>query len=459
MIASGLRQYSGKIGYRIIVDHVIDAVSAKHLVPGEKLPPQRDLAQDIGVAVATVGRAYTELEAKGFVASHVGRGTFIAMRPPIADEPGGRAASQIELGIYRAPVPSGNLRLPELLRTLAATPRAEALLGSAPTPGFAHHRATVAQWSERFGIMADPDDIILSNGGNHAVTAALSGLTPVGANIATEELTDPRMKAVANFLGRRLVGIGCDSDGMLPDELNAACRKEQISALYCTPVHHNPTNVTMSAARRAAIVEVARHHDLTIIESNIYGTIAPCEAPPLRQLAPERTYFILSLGRIIGAGIKVGWLVCPPGMARHAQIGVAMTTGIASPLMVELACQLIDNGRLEELSCWQQDENRHRLSILRRFPLLSQAKSSPTSAHVWLNLPEAWRAEDLVEYAAKDLNISIAATHTFVVGRRSVPHSVRLVIGSPESQGQLTTACEGLEQLISHAPRPSAERG
>ncbi|MFT3972146.1 MAG: PLP-dependent aminotransferase family protein [Amaricoccus sp.] len=467
MIVAELRQLSEKPGYRVIVETVIEAIASRKMAPGEKLPPQRDLAQDIGVAVATVGRAYNELEQRGFVASHVGRGTFVIFNPPApaagADmagaRQGGRGIEPIELGTYRAPLPGLELRLPDLLRSIAASSEPAGLLGSAPTAGLRHHREAVAIWSRRFGIEADPEDLVLTNGGQHAVMAALSGLTEAGTSVATEELTDPRMKAVAHFLGRKLIGVGCDAEGMIPAQLDATCQRERISALYITPRHQNPTNVTMPAGRRAAIVAVARAHGLKIIESNIYGTLDEGAPLAIRELAPERSYYISSFGRILGAGMKVGWIVTPPGEARSVQIGVAMSTGVASPLMVELAYQMIANGKLAEMVVWQRAENETRLQTLRGFPLLSQATGSPTSSHVWLKLPEPWRAEDLVEYAARDHAISIASTHTFVVGRRQIPHAVRLVIGAPSDQSQLFEACAHLEALIRHDPRPSLGKG
>lgn len=455
MLVEKLRQTSGKIGFRTIVEAVIDAIAARTLVPGQKLPPQRHLAQDIGVAVATVSRAYSELEAQGFTTSHVGRGTFISLHPRRDKEPSALSSGPIELGVYRAPVPHLSRGLATILASIAASTDIESILDSVPVAGLARHREVVSQWIKRSQIDADPEDIILTNGGQHAVMVALSGLTESGAHIATEELTDPRMKAVASFLGRNLLGVACDSDGMLPDDLDRLARTKKISAVYCTPRHHNPTNVTMSAERRKDIVEIARRHNLTIIESDIYGSLAEEHIPSLCQLAPERTYCVSSFGRIAGAGMKVGWLIAPPGNVKTTQIGVAMTTGVASPFMAELATRMIVDGKMEEMLRWQRIENRHRLSLLRGFPVLSQARGDPTSSHVWLKLPEPWRAEDIIEAAASEHDINIAPSHTFVVGRRTVPHAIRLVIGAPLNQDELLLACERLEKLLAIGPRPS----
>lgn len=459
MLVAELRQFKGRIGYRTIVDTVIGAVAARKLHPGEKLPPQRDLAEDIGVAVGTVGRAYSELEEQGFITSHVGRGTFIAFRSLRADPAEPVDAGPIELGIYRAPVPRLGNGIPALLTAMAESSMAAHFLGSAPSAGLDHHREVVGQWVRDSGLEVDHADIVLTNGGQHAVLAALSGLTGSTARIATEELTDPRMKAVASFLGRSLVGVACDDQGMLPDDLDRLCRREAISAVYCTPRYHNPTNVTLPAERREAIVGIARRHDLTIIESDIYGTIAEDIGIPLRRLAPERTYLVSSFGRIAGAGMKVGWLIGPPGSLKQTQIGVAMSTGFASPLMVELACRMVSTGKMQDMQRWQQAENRHRLSILRSLPILSQARGDPASGHVWLHLPDPWRAEDLVDAAARELGVNIAPSHSFVVGRKTMPHAVRLVISAPDSHEQLAIACKRLEGLIAEGPRPSAVAG
>ena len=96
------------------------------------------------------------------------------------------------------------------------------------------------------------------------------------------------------------------------------------------------------------------------------------------------------------------------------------------------------------------------LAALATFPLLGMAKTDIASPHVWLPLPEQWRAEDFVEAAAAD-GVTIAPTHSFVVGRRPMPHAVRLCIGSPPSVEALQIACERLERLLGSQPKSSFE--
>lgn len=453
-IQSGIRPV-----YRAIVEAVAAGIADGRFRPGDRLPPQRELAQQLNLAVATVGRAYAELEAQGRIASHVGRGTFIAALPRLRlpeAEPASQLGHPVDLATYRTPVPPVEVEFTAALQRLGAELGPQLALSDSPAAGRWHHRAALAEWLSGFGVAVEPSQVIVTDGGQHATMAALSTLTHPGDAIATEELTDARMKAVAGYLDRRLAPVAMDGDGMIPEALEQLCRSSRIAAIFVTPRCQNPTNSTLPAARRAAIVAIARAFDLPIVESDIYGTILDTPEVPLFALAPERTHFVTSLGRILGPGLKVGCLVSPAGDVLRTQAGVGMSTGSATPLMAELALHWLAENRLQGLIDWQRAENGRRLAVLRRFPLLGAARAHPHSAHVWLTLPEPWRAEEFVAAAASH-NIGIAQTHSFVVGRRSLPHAVRLCIGAPPSLEALEGACERLERLLGTAPRSHVE--
>ena len=454
-----LRQSAGRLGYRTIMEAVIEEISERKFHPGQRLPPQREMAHDLGVAVATVSRAYTELEAQGFVASHVGRGTFVSERRETRPSVATSVQDDIDLATYRVPVPAMNDPLRKVLRTILADLDPNRILGSAPTAGLPLHRAAMAEWLVMAArIQVGADQIVLTNGGQHAVMAALSTVTRQGQAIATEVLTDPRMKAVASFLDRRLLAIACDEHGLLPDALDHLCRTQEVAAVYCTTRNQNPTNVTLSLERRMALVEVARKFDLPIIESDIYGSLSNDAVAPIFTIAPERTHFITSLGRIVGPGMKVGCLVSPIADVVRTQLGVAMSTGVATPIATELAARIILGGQIEAMVEWQRTENLRRVALFNAHSLLSGAITNPSSPHVWLTLPEPWRAEDFVEAAAGH-GVLIAPSHSFVVGRQSVPHAVRLVLGAAQTFDHLEVACQKLHALIATQPRPSSSAG
>lgn len=435
--------------YKAIVQAVSNAVASKVLRPGDRLPTQRELSDQLGWAVATIGRAYSELEALGVITSRVGSGTFVASSGGAREV---SLKSGIDLATYKVPIPPIREALTRSMANLFAGEDPSLVLGASPAAGLHRHREAVALWLGRQGVSVDPSQVIITNGGQHSTMSALSTLTHEGEALATDELTDPRMKAVAAYLGRRLVPVAMDDDGMLPDALDQCCRTEKPVAIYVTTRCQNPTTATLPLDRRVAIAEIARRYDLPIIESDIYGSLHDDPAPQIISLAPERTHHVGAFGRIAGPGMKVGWLVSPASEVARTQAGVGMSTGSASLINVEIACGWVADGTMETLAQWQKAEVARRLATLARFPHLSAARSEPLCAHIWMQLPDRWRAEELVEQAALH-HISIAPTHSFLVGRGSTPHAVRLCIGSPADLGELEAAAERIERLLSTAPR------
>ena len=456
-----LIQFPERPGYAEIAAVIVDGIARRSLTAGERLPPQRELAHGLRVAVATVGRAYAQLERQGFVESHVGRGTFIAGgRPRLARghaEDGAAIAWPVDLASYRVPVPPLQADLAETLRAILAEQTPQRLLGSCPAAGHLAHRAAMAQFVRRLGVTAEPEQVVLTNGGQHAIMAALSTITNTGELVATEAITDPRMKAVASYLDRPLVAVEFDGHGMLPDALDRVCRDHRIAAVIVTPRAHNPTNSTMPADRRAALIDVVARHGLPLIESDIYGTILHDEVPPLAAMLPGQTHYITSLGRIAGPGMKLGCIVSPRGDVARTCQGVAMSTGTATPMLAEIAARWIVEGRIDGMVRWQQAENLRRVSLLETFAMLRGARAAAGSTHAWLPLPAAWRAEEFVS-ASEAQGVLIAPSHSFAVGRTHLPHAVRLCIGAPGSIEQLQAACTRLDRLLATRPRTALAR-
>jgi DNA-binding transcriptional MocR family regulator len=208
--------------------------------------------------------------------------------------------------------------------------------------------------------------------------------------------------------------------------------------------------------RRVAIAEVARRHHLQIVENDIYGTILDDPLPPIQAIAPERTHYLTSLGRIAGPGMKVGCLISPADQTSKTQAGVGASTGTSTLLTVELATAMIETGDLAAMADWQREENARRIALVGRFEHLATGRLHPASPHLWLPLPDRWRAEDFVEAAARR-KVVIAPTHGFMADRGSIPHAVRLCIGAPKDLSSLEAACGRLDRLMGSVPRSSVD--
>ncbi|RBJ62622.1 PLP-dependent aminotransferase family protein, partial [Pseudomonas sp. MWU12-2534b] len=116
---------------------------------------------------------------------------------------------------------------------------------------------------------------------------------------ATEHLASPGLIRSSGIQGIKLLGLPMDSQGLVHEALEEACRHHRLAALYCTPTLQNPSTAAQSAARREAIAEVCRRHNLLILEDETHAVLMARRPAPLAQFAPERTVLISSPSKAV----------------------------------------------------------------------------------------------------------------------------------------------------------------
>ena len=198
--------------------------------------------------------------------------------------------------------------------------------------GLPEHRQAGANWAGRYGLDAIAEDVIVCAGAQHGLTCCLSGLFRAGDRIATDALTYPGMKTLASMLGIRLVPIAMDEQGMMPEALDAACRRDTIKGVYLMPGVHNPTTATMSSKRRDDIARRAEVHDLIIIEDDAYDLTDPGEQTPVGSRARHRSVYVAGMSKSLAAGLRVAFLVAPKPFLKPLAQAVLNTIWMAPPL-------------------------------------------------------------------------------------------------------------------------------
>ena len=113
------------------------------------------------------------------------------------------------------------------------------------------------------------------------------------------------------------------------------------------PSLQNPTLAIMSLERRKAIVEVARKHNVWLIEDSIYGQLLTEQPTLLAQLAPERTFHVGGLSKTVAAGVRAGWVSCPANFAPRVQTAHKMVTGGIPFMLAELAAEMVLSGEAD----------------------------------------------------------------------------------------------------------------
>ena len=447
--------------YLAIADALAADVHGGRLKPGERLPTHRALARSLGVNVVTVTRAYAEAARRGLVEGEVGRGTFVSrveprstVHLPLVPEPEGRIDFHFNLPCAEP------LDLDELygeLRDAGYDPLAAEYVPI----GSGSHREAGARWMTRAGVDADAERVVLTSGGQHAMSVAFTTLTDPGDTILTEELTYPGMKALASLLHLRTVPVALDAQGLRPEALELACRKSNPKALYCMPTLQNPTGIVWSEERRREIVEIARRYGVVIVEDDTTGFLVEEPPPPLHALAPELTLYLTSLSKSLGAGLRTGYLHlpvvdrCVPGPLRslHERLAanLAAISWMTPPLMAEITARLITSGRAERIVAGKRREVRKRRALFDRTLAPITSASHPSCSFLWVPLPEPWRSQDFVA-EARQAGVGLTSAEAFIVGRAHAPHAVRVCIGTPRERSEVERGLAVLADRIVSTP-------
>lgn len=430
---------SGSSGpaYLALADAIGAAASAGRLVPGDRLPTQREMAYRLGLSLNTVTRAYAEAVRRGLLEGVVGRGTFV--RTPTSS--GGRAASDIVDATLVRPVDGpvdlarnlpfrGAAASAALARTLADLSRAPGLgafLDHQPERESDRHAAAGAAWIGTLGLGPAGRCVVLTNGAQQGLFVALLAVTRPGDAILVEELTYPPLLSMARRLGLEAIPVAIDRDGVRPDALDALCRSTAARVLCCTPTLQTPTGVVMSSARRQAIADLAERHGLTVVEDDVFGFLPRNRPAPLAVHAPDRSILVTSVSKSFAAGLRVGYLHAPARLEGALRSAVALSSWMPPPLMAEIATRWIEDGTGERLNLAQRVEAEHRQALARTVLAGCDLQGDPAGFHLWLNLPRRWRSDDF-EAAARRAGVELRSGTSFAVDASARPPAVRLCL-------------------------------
>ncbi len=452
--------------YRAIAAALAVDIKRGALAPGERLPTVRDLADHLDINVGTVYRAYTLAEQRGLISKQLGRGTFVRDR---RGDGGGQARANdsalhdgpVDLTRNEPPfVPLDGLLRQSLVDISRDSPL-DGMLEYGHSQGLARHREVLARWLRQFhGFDCDPANLIVSGGAQQGLTIALGALCAPGDTVLVEALSYPGVRNLARFFGLNLKPVEVDDEGIVPDALDATCRGGLARVLYCMPHAHNPTTATMSTARRSAIADIVKRHELMLIEDDVNARVvddntAPAEDwQPLAATLPERTVYISSLSKIIAPGLRVGMIVAPRGVFAEVLAASQTTSWMAPPLMAELACLWIRNGTARDLIEQRAAITTRLLERARRIMAEVPFHAHRANTHLWLPLPTAWSSREFVETAAAR-GVLVSPSTQFAADPASVSPGVRLCLS--EAYGdRLEDALGAIAELYFEPPRPQS---
>lgn len=325
--------------YRQLGGYVQRLISGGDLQPGDRLPPTRELAGQLGLNRTTVSAAYEWLETEGLIQGAVGRGSFVlgnakasgiaagidwtrALTPSQFTSSGSPASNVIDFSSSR---PSEHLFPLDEFRAccseVLADKHLQSLLQLGSPLGHAPLRAWLMARAKQQSVARDTDDILITNGCQQAVDILRRALIVPGTKVAIEEPVYPGLRNLFLDAGAELIGVPVTAEGMdlygLRKALEAGAK-----VVVVTPSFQNPTGATIPAGARAALITLTRDASAVVIENDIYSDLVYYGGHLPRLKSIDRNVILLgSFSKIAFPGVRVGWIVAPrPVIARAAEL-------------------------------------------------------------------------------------------------------------------------------------------
>ncbi|BBZ26112.1 GntR family transcriptional regulator [Mycolicibacterium madagascariense] len=434
--------------YKRVVDALAADIRSGRLRAGTRLPTHRQLASTEGLALVTASRVYAELQAIGLVSGEPGRGTFVrdtVLPPSHGIDQQAVAADVTDLTFNYPALPEQADLLRAALRDLASSGDLDALLRYQPHGGRYHERDSVARHLARRGLTVDAERVLIVNGGQHGLAVTALALLQPGDVVAVDALSYPGFTALARTLRLELASLPALADATDLDALERLCRTRRVRAVYAMPTVHNPLGWVTTVAHRERLADIARRHELVIVEDAAYAYLADRPPAPLAALAPERTVYVSGLSKSVATGLRIGFVCAPQTLVPSIERAIRTTTWNTPALMTGIACRWLDDGTVDRLEASKRADAAARQAIAREVLAGLPVVGHPSSYFLWLPLPDEVRA-DRIAAALLAEHVSVSTAEPFTTSAH-VPHAVRLALGSAEPAA-LRAALETVRRVV-----------
>ncbi|WP_328459575.1 aminotransferase-like domain-containing protein [Streptomyces sp. NBC_00448] len=442
--------------------------------PGEKLPSSRTLVQRFRVSPVTVSRALSALAAEGLVILRPGAGTYRAPNhaarigsidtswqqvalttqdpdgPPRVVDASGVLANFATHAQDVIPFNEGYLHPTlaperELTTALARAARRAGAWERPPVDGLTALRT----WFGR-GAGVGPAQVLVTAGGQAALTASLRALAPPGAPVLVESPTYPGVLAVARAAGLRLVPVPIDADGVRPDLLADAFSASGARVFLCQPLFQNPTGAVLADARRRVVLDIAHAAGAFVIEDDFARHLGHGDPLPPPLISEDRhgtVVHITSLTKPTSPNLRVGAMIARgPALERLRAVHFVDNFFVPRPLQ-EAALELVGAPawprHLRAVASGLRERRVAMVAALEReLPGLLPKPVPFGGYHLWLRLPDG-TDETALTYAALRTGVAISPGRPYFPAEAPAPH-LRIAFAATAGPEEIV---EGVERL------------
>lgn len=423
-----------------------------------------------------MSRAVAELAREGVLVSRPGAGTFVAQPygvrhrgrgdyswqtvalaervidaeglSPLSDPPHQDAVISLATGyLHSSLLPAGPLQ-----SALARAARLPDAWERPPSAGLHELRSWFARSA---GPGVDAQDVLITSGGQSALSATFRALIPARSPLLVESPTYPGALAAARAAGIRLIPVPTDKDGLIPEHLAEAFARSGARAIFCQPTYHNPAGTVLAAARRAAVLGAAATAGAFVIEDDFARSLSHQQRPPAALLEDDddgRVVYITSLTKPASPSLRVGAVIARGPAAQRVHALRAVDDMFVSRPLQEAALDLVTR------PIWHRHLRDLGRALAHRAQTLAYAISRDLGAvdvvvpgggmHLWARLPQD--ADDVeVAAAARREGVIVMPGRPFFPAEAPAPH-LRLTFSAAADEAELL---EGIRRLATAAPQ------
>jgi DNA-binding transcriptional MocR family regulator len=317
--------------YKQLAEEIGDLISRQVLRPGDRLPPTRELAGQLGLNRTTVSAAYAALDQRGLIDGQVGRGSFVSTpRYAAAVDSkrlrGGDSAASAEVSFASSRPATSDFPLEQfrrLTKEVVDAPDAAEILQLGSARGYVPLRRYLMEKATATGLARAGDDLMITSGCQQALDLIARVFAGPGNSVAVEDPVYHGMLRIFARAGADIFGVPVDHAGIDPAALEMVLERHRPQLLAVTPSFQNPTGLTLPLERRQRIVALAEHFGCILVEIDIYSPLryAGRALPTLKELGRAgNTLLLRSYSKVSFPGLRVGWIIGPqPLIARLAE--------------------------------------------------------------------------------------------------------------------------------------------
>jgi 2-aminoadipate transaminase len=426
-------------------DQIRALVHAGDLRLGDRIPPSRELATQLGVHRTTVANAYAELESEGLISGHVGRGTYICgngaarratpIVPPMgvdghlrweslfADDRGEEILSRMTRAVRRGSISFVMARpateffpIEELRNCSNAVWKREGaeILQFGPSDGYPALKQALVALLRSEGYEVGEENLVITGGCQQALDLLCKAFVRPGETVLIENPSYPGTLATFSGGRARILGVPVKtesgpgmSSGVDVSAIEAILMQNRVKMIVLTPDFHNPTGTTLPVAERRRLLEIAARFQVPIVEDHIYARLRARggQVPSLKQL--DRSNVVIqidSFSKIAFPGMRVGWIVAPSNVVDRLRRVKQATDLHTGQLAQAILAEYMRRGKLNRHLERTRKAYSGRLAALeqaltRHMPSGTKWTRPEGGMCVWLELPPGFDSNELLIHA------------------------------------------------------------